>query len=339
MDSWQGLLIYISAAAISLVAGSLVGLLIGRTVIKAWSWRRSFISNNNLNKLGILKNESQNQHREVQMIIASAKSGEQTFSLAYGNKQPLSKQETILQSVPKSQLEAKRVTQGVKTEREVVDQTKTEITLLVSKEEGQVLEDVEQQTKQEAMTLLSGISQRMADLAESTRKYQEAKAKMQTEIARLNREKADQVVGEVVKETEQKAKAVRKTKEVVVPGLKKQAVGLEEIKTNLRIATIPWDGKPLPFQTKIWDTNMSEFDSLITEHGSDLGQAYIDMAMANQIVWLYTEIGYKSDDLERSYKQLCAMVAERLLRCAIKVTPLIMPEVRPSPLSFTGTSP
>jgi hypothetical protein len=320
MDWWQELLIYISAGAISLVAGSLVGLLIGHNILKAWARRKTIIANNNLNKLDILKNESRNRnHNVLEMITASTKGEGQTFNLAYENKHSLTEQGTSFQSVPKSQLEAKRVTREVKTEREVVDQAYTEESLLVSKEAGQVLEEVEPQTKQEAMTPISEISQRMAELAESARKYQEAKAGIQMEIERLNRgiarlsrEKDNQVAGEVVRETEHEAKAVRKTKKVVIPGVKGQTVGLNEIKTDLRIATTPWDGKPLPFQTRIWDTKMGEFDSLVTEHGNDLGQAYIDMALANQIVWLYTEIGYKSDDLESSYKQLCTKVAERL---------------------------
>ena len=189
-----------------------------------------------------------------------------------------------------------------------------------AKSEGQTLslayENKHPVTKQEtnlqANACPEEISRRMVELAASARRLQDIRAKIQMQIEQLSREEAVQVAGKVVKKAEQAAKIVRKTQEVVIAGISRQVPGLNEIETNLRIATTPWDGKPLPFQTKIWDTKMVEFDSLVKEHGDELGQAYIDMAMANHIVWFCTEIGYASDDLEASYKQLCTKIAERL---------------------------
>ena len=234
------------------------------------------------------------------------------------------------ESVAKSQMEAERVTwektgqeaqpaqtqnreaREAKLAQEAVDQARREASRAAKEKALQVLKEREEQSKQEATTRAREKAQREAEQAESARKVQEARAKLQTEIERLTREEAGRVAGEGAKKAEQEAEAVRNIQEAVTQDVSRQTPGLVEIQTNLRIATTPGDDKPLPFQTKIWDTNKSEFDSLGVQHRSELGQAYVDMAMANHIVWLWTEIGYTSNDLKANYKLLCTKIAERL---------------------------
>jgi hypothetical protein len=39
---------------------------------------------------------------------------------------------------------------------------------------------------------------------------------------------------------------------------------------------------------------------------------YVDVGLANNIVWLATEIGHRSKELDESYIKLCASIAERI---------------------------
>jgi hypothetical protein len=45
---------------------------------------------------------------------------------------------------------------------------------------------------------------------------------------------------------------------------------------------------------------------------TELKEAYIDIRLANNIVWLVTEMGASSKDFEASYLRLCGKIAERL---------------------------
>jgi hypothetical protein len=87
---------------------------------------------------------------------------------------------------------------------------------------------------------------------------------------------------------------------------------LSEISTNLKIATSPRSGKPEPFRTEVWDTKSSEISALPVELQYDLGEAYTDIRLANNIVWLLTEVGATGPDFEANYNKLCRKIAERL---------------------------
>ena len=89
---------------------------------------------------------------------------------------------------------------------------------------------------------------------------------------------------------------------------------IKELETNLAIATAPWADKLLPFQTSCWDAKHGESEPLLAAHHQDLIQLYVDIGLANNIVWLATEIGHRSKELDESYIKLCAGIAERLKR-------------------------
>jgi protein-tyrosine-phosphatase len=97
---------------------------------------------------------------------------------------------------------------------------------------------------------------------------------------------------------------------------------VKELKTNLAIATIPWSGKLLPFQTLCWNAKHGErepFEPLLTSHFQELIQLYVDVGLANNIVWLATEIGHRSKELDESYIKLCANIAERIKKIMVEV--------------------
>ena len=87
---------------------------------------------------------------------------------------------------------------------------------------------------------------------------------------------------------------------------------VKELEINLSIATTLWSDKLLPFQTSFWDSKHTEDEPLLTSHIQDLIQLYIDVGLANNIVWMSTEFGHRSKELDESYMKLCASIAGRI---------------------------
>jgi hypothetical protein len=87
-----------------------------------------------------------------------------------------------------------------------------------------------------------------------------------------------------------------------------------EIEHNRRLATSEWTGQLESFATKVWDSRGEEVHSLSAELRSELTEAYSDMALANSITWLSTEMSRRSPSLDESYTKLRASVAKRLNR-------------------------
>jgi hypothetical protein len=97
---------------------------------------------------------------------------------------------------------------------------------------------------------------------------------------------------------------------------------LREIEQNFSIANMPMTGRLTNFQTNVWNTHRSEFNVLDRELLSELTESYIDMLLANNVVWLAMELKRESPDLNASYIKLSNKVAERLQK--------IMPAIRES---------
>ena len=85
-----------------------------------------------------------------------------------------------------------------------------------------------------------------------------------------------------------------------------------EMETNLAIASKPWTGKLNPFETKCWDSHHGQVDLLFNTHHQELMQLYIDIGLANNIVWLATEINHRTKELDESYTRLCAGIADNI---------------------------
>ena len=85
-----------------------------------------------------------------------------------------------------------------------------------------------------------------------------------------------------------------------------------ELETNLDISSTYLAGKLVPFQTKIWDSNKVVFDPVMNTHHQELIQLYVDISLANNIVWLATEIGHTSKDLDESYVKLCKVIEDNI---------------------------
>ncbi len=97
---------------------------------------------------------------------------------------------------------------------------------------------------------------------------------------------------------------------------------LTELENNLLIAGKSPNGKLTKFNTEVWDSKRTQFNLLSEDIRGELTEAYVDMLLANNVVWLVTELGRNSQDLIASYSKLSNKIAERLQR--------IMPVIRQS---------
>ena len=98
-----------------------------------------------------------------------------------------------------------------------------------------------------------------------------------------------------------------------------------EIEHNRRVASAEWKGELQLFAMRAWDNRGDEVHSLPAEVRSELGEAYSDMALANSIVWLSTEMARRSPSLDESYIKLCSSIAERLNRIKPRLDVTILP--------------
>ncbi len=112
----------------------------------------------------------------------------------------------------------------------------------------------------------------------------------------------------VIQEPVIKEPVTKKRVKVALPEL------LEEIVNNRRIATTPWAGKLLPFQTSTWETLQDNVNKVPANIHDDLAQIYIDIRLANSIVRLATDFNRRSGSLDESYKKLCTGITEKLKR-------------------------
>jgi flagellar biosynthesis GTPase FlhF len=216
----------------------------------------------------------------------------------------------FLGSLIEAKTRAKEVNKRVKAEMERLDKEKANRAARLA--EARAPADAERLAKRRAE-----IETRMAE--ERARLEAEARAKDQERRARVE---AGHLARERPALEEQRAKerarleteAVNKSWETGTQGNFSRETCLSEIRSNLKIATSPWLGKLLTFQTKTMDNNPGVFDFFSTSYGNDLREAYTDMAMANNIVWMVTDLSINSKDLEASYIKLCSKIAERLAK-------------------------
>jgi hypothetical protein len=98
-----------------------------------------------------------------------------------------------------------------------------------------------------------------------------------------------------------------------------------EIEHNRRLAAEQWSGQLEPFQTSVWDNRGDEVHLLPPEIRNALGEAYSDMALANSITWLSTEMSRRSPSLDESYTKLRASIATRLSHVRLQLADLSAP--------------
>ena len=178
-------------------------------------------------------------------------------------------------------------------------------------------------------------------------KIEAEKAKKARELEERERKIAEQQARELAKIEAEKAKQARELEERERKIAEQQAAGIEpeivpvaggvregekqaaavagedqagisvpnlfsEIEHNRKVANEPWTGTPLPFETTVWSSNPAELHALPANMRENLAQVYSDIQLANSIVWLATELGRRSSNLDDNYTKLCTNIAARL---------------------------
>lgn len=146
--------------------------------------------------------------------------------------------------------------------------------------------------------------------AEAARKAREAQEKERLEAERLAKEQAERLATEKAEQEAEAARQAKETPEKPVDILRPDI--LAEVSANLKIASAPWTGKPEPFRTAVWDNKNNDISYLPVELQYELSETYTDIRLANNIVWLLTEVGASGQEFEINYKQLCTRIAGRL---------------------------
>ncbi len=94
---------------------------------------------------------------------------------------------------------------------------------------------------------------------------------------------------------------------------------IAEIEYNRRLSSSEWTGELHQFQTRAWDSQGDELNSLPADLRNELNEAYSDMALANSITWLSIEMKRRSPSLDESYTKLRHSISERLTRTKPKL--------------------
>jgi hypothetical protein len=97
---------------------------------------------------------------------------------------------------------------------------------------------------------------------------------------------------------------------------------IKELEDNLSVAARPAGDKLLKFQTEIWDLKQSEFQSAHVPFLAELDQLYVDMQLANNLVWLVADLGHDNPDFKAGYTDLKNRITLRLKRVIPKVKSL-----------------
>lgn len=87
---------------------------------------------------------------------------------------------------------------------------------------------------------------------------------------------------------------------------------MSEVKNNSKIASRAQSGDLKAFSTKVWESTSGELLNLPEDIKQELSQAYVDMRLANSIVWLAIELKRRSPNLDDNYSKLCENITARL---------------------------
>ena len=89
---------------------------------------------------------------------------------------------------------------------------------------------------------------------------------------------------------------------------------LVELEKNHELSIESRSDKLLPFQTHTWDVSPDALKMLSVNLQWELTQAYLDMYIANNIIWFLDEFDRKSPVLDDQYMKMCNQIAAKLSR-------------------------
>lgn len=87
---------------------------------------------------------------------------------------------------------------------------------------------------------------------------------------------------------------------------------ISELRSNSKIASRAQLGDLKSFTTKVWESTSGGLLNLPEDIKEELSQAYVDMKLANSVVWVAVELKRRNPNLEDNYRALCRNISARL---------------------------
>ncbi len=85
---------------------------------------------------------------------------------------------------------------------------------------------------------------------------------------------------------------------------------LVELDTNVELAEQPFQGRLVPFETKMWDSHKGEILALPEDTQTALRQAYIPVQRANALVQSNLQLPYGRGYYDKEYQEKCKETAQ-----------------------------
>lgn len=101
-----------------------------------------------------------------------------------------------------------------------------------------------------------------------------------------------------------KTQVAQKQVEFAMPEL------IPELVYNRTIASEFSAGILLPLQTDVWDAHQYSVHQLPANLRSELEKVYADIKLLNNLVWISTELGHSSSNMEDQYRKLLISIGE-----------------------------
>ncbi len=316
MDWWQGILIVLAFIVVGLLVGYLLSYLIITRILKEPFSKKRKITRQQFEEQ-LTREAEEGERKEVVVVegplesvapdlVAEAENNRRIATEPWSGKLPPLR---IITRILKEPFSKKRKITRQQFEEQLTREAE-------ERERKGAEREAKERTKREAKEAKERAKREAKEAKERTkREAEEAKrAKEAAVVEGLLESIAPDLVEEAgkVREAEEEerkeAAVVERLLESIAPDL------VAEAENNHRIATEPWSDKLLPFQTRVWDARQDEVYKLPGNLREDLTQAYVDMRLANSIVWLSTELGRRSHNLDENYMKLCATIAVRLDR-------------------------
>jgi hypothetical protein len=92
-----------------------------------------------------------------------------------------------------------------------------------------------------------------------------------------------------------------------------------ELKYNLEIASRPAGEKLLKFQTEVWNVSQAGLDSTKPPFLNELSETYVDILLANNLVWLVADLGRDSPYFRTGYAEIKNRIVSRIKQVLPKV--------------------
>ena len=170
----------------------------------------------------------------------------------------------------------------------------------------------EEKAAKEARLMVEKKTGQPETLAKKEAEFDEIKEAWESSKAVYEKTKQETGVTGVQDVKSEVAEPTELTKEGAEQQVTPKAGIFNEIEENFQMAQNCQADKPVPFKTEVWETKGQSIRGLGLELQYELAEVYTDIYLANNLIWLLTEINSGNQKLTTAYAELCSKIAERL---------------------------